>query len=94
MTIRHHRAVGALAAASALALTLTACGSGSAGGDAPAEAVSAEDISAALEEGGDLLIWAWDPTLKQVVQDFEAEYPNVNVEVANVGTGNEHYVAL
>jgi multiple sugar transport system substrate-binding protein len=93
MTIRHHRAVGALAAASALALTLTACGSGSDGGDA-AEAVSPEDISAALEEGGDLLVWAWEPTLDKVVEDFEAEYPNVNVELANVGTGNDHYVAL
>jgi multiple sugar transport system substrate-binding protein len=93
MTIRHHRAVGALAAASALALILTACGSGSDGGDA-AEAVSPEDISAALEEGGDLLVWAWEPTLDKVVEDFEAEYPNVNVELANVGTGNDHYVAL
>ncbi|MFD2792749.1 ABC transporter substrate-binding protein [Promicromonospora vindobonensis] len=93
MTIRHHRAVGALAAASALALTLTACGSGSDGGDA-AEAMSPEDISAALEEGGDLLVWAWEPTLDKVVEDFEAEYPNVDVELANVGTGNDHYVAL
>lgn len=94
MTIRHHRAAGVLAAASALALTLTACGSGSDGGDAAAEAVSAEDIAAALEEGGDLLVWAWEPTLDQVVEDFEAEYPNVDVELANVGTGNDHYVAL
>ncbi|MGW2096011.1 ABC transporter substrate-binding protein [Promicromonospora sukumoe] len=93
MTIRHHRALGALAAASALALTLTACGSGSDGGDA-AETVSPEDVSAALEEGGDLLVWAWEPTLDEVVKDFEAEYPNVNVEMANVGTGNDHYVAL
>ncbi|GAA4700862.1 multiple sugar transport system substrate-binding protein [Promicromonospora umidemergens] len=93
MTIRHHRAVGALAAASALALTLTACGSGSDGG-AAAEAMSPEDISAALEEGGDLLVWAWEPTLDKVVEDFEAEYPNVDVELANVGTGNDHYVAL
>jgi multiple sugar transport system substrate-binding protein len=94
MTIRHHRAVGALAAASALALTLTACGSGSDGGDAPTEAVSPEEVSAALEEGGDLLVWAWEPTLDKVVEEFEAEYPNVNVEMANVGTGNDHYVAL
>ncbi|MFI6424499.1 ABC transporter substrate-binding protein [Promicromonospora sp. NPDC050880] len=93
MTIRHHRAVGAFAAAGALALALTACGSGSDGGDA-AETVSPEDISAALEEGGDLLVWAWEPTLDKVVEDFEAEYPNVDVELANVGTGNDHYVAL
>ena len=93
MTIRHHRAVGALAAASALALTLTACGSGSDGGST-AEDVSPDDIAAALEEGGDLLVWAWEPTLDKVVEDFETEYPNVDVELANVGTGNDHYVAL
>ncbi|GAB2472955.1 sugar ABC transporter substrate-binding protein [Promicromonospora xylanilytica] len=93
MTIRHHRAVGALAAASALALALTACGSGS-DGDAGGEAMSPEDITAALEEGGELLVWAWEPTLDKVVEDFEAEYPNVDVELANVGTGNDHYVAL
>ena len=95
MTIRHRRAAAAFAAASALALTLTACGTESPeGGDAAAEAVSPEEIDAALEEGGDLLVWAWEPTLEQVVTDFEAEYPNVDVELANVGTGNDHYVAL
>ncbi|GGM16365.1 ABC transporter substrate-binding protein [Promicromonospora citrea] len=93
MTIRHHRAVGAVAAAGALALALTACGSGS---DDPgtAQEVSPQDVAAALEEGGELLVWAWEPTLDQVVEDFEAEYPNVDVELANVGTGNDHYVAL
>ncbi|HEV6955326.1 MAG TPA: sugar ABC transporter substrate-binding protein [Promicromonospora sp.] len=93
MTIRHHRAVGAVAAAGALALALTACGSGS---DDPgtAQEVSPQDVAAALEEGGELLVWAWEPTLEQVVEDFEAEYPNVDVELANVGTGNDHYVAL
>ncbi|MFC6506900.1 extracellular solute-binding protein [Promicromonospora citrea] len=51
-------------------------------------------MTAALEEGGELLVWAWEPTLEQVVEDFEAAYPNVDVELANVGTGNDHYVVL
>lgn len=94
MTIRHHRTVGALAAGSVLALALTACGTGADGEETAAETVSAEDIDAALEEGGDLLVWAWEPTLDKVVEEFETAYPNVNVEMANVGTGNDHYVAL
>ena len=29
-----------------------------------------------------------------IVEAFEEEHPNVNVTLANVGTGNDHYVAL
>lgn len=39
-------------------------------------------------------MWAWEPTLEQVVTDFEAEYPNVDVELVNAGTGNDQYTAL
>ncbi|WP_125773311.1 ABC transporter substrate-binding protein [Antribacter gilvus] len=90
-TRRARRAASAAAALGALALALTACGGpaddGAAAGD-PA------DVDAALEEGGELLLWAWDPTLEDVVAGFEEEYPNVDIELANVGTGNDHYIAL
>ncbi len=80
----------AAAAAGALCLALTACGSG--GDTAPG--VSAEDVRAALEEGGEITVWAWEPTLEQVVADFEAAYPGVTVDLVNVGTGDEQYTAL
>lgn len=84
------------ALALAAALALTACGGGGGGTDAGTapEEVSADDVQAALEEGGDLLVWAWEPTLEAVVEDFEAEYPNVNIELVNAGTGNDQYTAL
>ncbi len=84
------------ALALAAALTLSACGGGGgndAGGAAPEE-VSADDVQAALETGGDLTVWAWEPTLEKVVEDFEAEYPNVNIDLVNAGTGNDQYTAL
>lgn len=98
-TVTGSRTATAALAAVGLALTLTACGSSDGGiaqGQASGGAAQgeADDVEAALEEGGDLLVWAWEPTLEQVVEDFEAKYPNVNVELANVGTGNDHYVAL
>ena len=67
---------------------------GSRGRRRPCGACLSVRTTPSLQEGGDLLVWAWEPTLDKVVEDFEAEYPNVNVEMANVGTGNDHYVAL
>ncbi|MEV8360368.1 sugar ABC transporter substrate-binding protein [Microbacterium sp. NPDC076895] len=81
------------ALALAASLALTACSGGSSTND-KTEPVSKDQIQAALEKGGDLTVWAWEPTLKKVVEDFEAKYPNVNVELANVGTGSKHYIAL
>lgn len=77
------------------ALALTACGGGDSGNaGTAAEEVSADDVQAALEKGGDITIWSWEPTLDEVVEGFEAEHPNVNVDLVNAGTGNDHYVAL
>ncbi|GGM38202.1 sugar ABC transporter substrate-binding protein [Promicromonospora citrea] len=84
----------ALAAAGVATAALAGCGGGPESGLTAAAGVSPEDVTAALEEGGELLVWAWEPTLEQVVEDFEAAYPNVDVELANVGTGNDHYVVL
>ncbi|KQP64142.1 MULTISPECIES: ABC transporter substrate-binding protein [Nocardioides] len=92
-TNRRNRWLGAVAVAAVGALSLSACGSGddSASGG---EQVSADAVDAALEEGGTLTVWAWEPTLEKVVSDFEAEYPNVDVELVNAGTGNDQYTAL
>ncbi|WP_265520449.1 ABC transporter substrate-binding protein [Oerskovia flava] len=82
------RATATVAAIGALALTLTACGGGSDDDASPADAQSA------LEEGGTLTVWAWDPTLTDVAADFEAENPGVTIELVNAGTGNDQYTAL
>ncbi|WP_298461147.1 sugar ABC transporter substrate-binding protein [uncultured Cellulomonas sp.] len=91
MNVNHRRALArGTALAGALALALTACGSSGDNAAAPAPG----DAESVLEAGGEITVWAWEPTLEAVVEDFEAEYPNVDVELANVGTGNDQYTAL
>lgn len=86
------RALTATLTAGALAVPLAAC---SGGADAPADSGEATaDAASALEEGGEITVWAWDPTLESVAKDFEAEHPNVTVNLENVGTGNDQYTAL
>jgi multiple sugar transport system substrate-binding protein len=83
------------AAALAVTLAATACGSSSSkGGAAPNAAVSASDVQSALDAGGTITVWSWEPTLKKVVSDFEAKYPKVHVNLVNAGTGNDQYTAL
>ncbi|WP_031082292.1 ABC transporter substrate-binding protein [Streptomyces sp. NRRL WC-3549] len=89
MTRRAMRGVGLLCAA---ALSLTACGSSDESGSD--KAVTGGDLRAALKEGGSITVWAWEPTLKQVVSDFQKEYPKVKVKLVNAGTGNDQYTAL
>ncbi|WP_411111119.1 ABC transporter substrate-binding protein [Streptomyces sp. c-19] len=86
------RLLAALAVVSTLALTATACGSDAS--DAGAGGSGPKDIAAALEKGGKVTVWAWEPTLKKVVEDFEKKYPKVDVELVNAGTGDKQYTAL
>ncbi|WP_327370402.1 ABC transporter substrate-binding protein [Streptomyces sp. NBC_01217] len=89
MTRRAMRGVGLLCAA---ALSLTACGSSD---DASSDTtVTIGELRTALKKGGSITVWAWEPTLKQVVSDFEKEYPKVKVKLVNAGTGNDQYTAL
>jgi multiple sugar transport system substrate-binding protein len=90
------RALAVLCAASA---GLVACGSSGDSGSGPGSGsgsgkASASDVRAALDKGGTLTVWAWEPTLKQVVTDFQAKYPKVHVKLVNAGTGNDQYTAL
>ncbi|PRZ04189.1 carbohydrate ABC transporter substrate-binding protein (CUT1 family) [Isoptericola sp. CG 20/1183] len=88
-TTRTTRWLRGTAVAGVLALGLTACASGETdSGEAT------QDADSALEEGGEITVWAWDPTLESVAADFEAEHPNVTVNLENVGTGNDQYTAL
>ncbi|WP_218961822.1 hypothetical protein [Actinomyces ruminis] len=79
--------------ASALALTLAACsGSDSdTGGTAEVDPSAAADAAAA---GGELLVWSWEPTLTDVVAEYQHDFPNVKVELVNAGTNVEEYTAL
>ncbi|MEV6755065.1 sugar ABC transporter substrate-binding protein [Streptomyces sp. NPDC051214] len=77
----------------ALALGATACG-GSDDDGSDQKQVSSADIEAALKKGGKVKVWAWEPTLKKVVTDFEKEHPAVDVELVNAGTNKDQYTAL
>ncbi|MFI6208090.1 ABC transporter substrate-binding protein [Streptomyces sp. NPDC051041] len=77
----------------ALALGATACGGSDDSGSSPKK-VSEADVRAALEKGGTITVWAWEPTLKQVAADFEKEHPGVEVNLVNAGTHNDQYKAL
>jgi len=81
----------------AATLGLTACGSsgGSDGGSGSGDTkAGASGVQSALAKGGSITVWAWEPTLKQVVTDFRAKYPKVKVKLVNAGTGNDQYTAL
>jgi len=69
--------------------TLVACGSD----DTPA-APDAQDVESALKEDSKLLVWGWDPAVEPVAKAFEDKYPNIDVEVVNVGTGSDHYTKV
>ncbi|MEV0383188.1 sugar ABC transporter substrate-binding protein [Nonomuraea sp. NPDC050643] len=95
MTTTRRRAL-LVGAALSVSLMATACGSPGDGGSgaAPATSGSATDVEAALNAGGTITVWAWEPTLKQVVTDFQAKYPKVKVNLVNAGSGNDQYTAL
>ncbi|MDQ1307714.1 MAG: multiple sugar transport system substrate-binding protein [Actinomycetota bacterium] len=96
-----------LALATAAAALLAACSGSSvadndlsiedlergAGGSVPSQP-GGDSVTAALQAGGDLTVWAWEPTLKQVVTEFQKEYPKVRVNLVDAGTGNDQYTAL
>ncbi|WP_042417906.1 ABC transporter substrate-binding protein [Streptacidiphilus anmyonensis] len=96
MHVPARRVVRGLGLLCAAALSLTACsssGSTAASGSGDASA-GASAVQAALAKGGTITVWAWEPTLKQVVTDFEAKYPKVHVNLVNAGTGDKQYTAL
>lgn len=81
MTLRIRTAV--LAAALTLALPLAGCGT-----TGPAEPV--KDV-AADELEGEVTVWSWDvaaTALKRLGKKFEAEHPDVDVKVVDVGYDN------
>lgn len=62
--------------------------------DASTAPASSAKMQAALEKGGELSMWAWDPAEKDIVAKFQKAYPKVKVDLQNVGTGNDQYTKL
>lgn len=94
MTRTRRRVLLLGAAALSVALTATACSSSGTEDSGSPKPASNSDIQAALNAGGEITVWAWDPTLKEVVSDFEAKYPKVKVKLVNAGTNDDQYTAL
>jgi multiple sugar transport system substrate-binding protein len=94
-TGRRFRRLGLVTAAvTAAALALAGCGSDSEDGGGGDVQGSPDAIEAALEEGGTITYWTWTPSAEAQVKAFEDEYPNVDVNLVNAGTGNDHYTKL
>ncbi|WP_127473122.1 ABC transporter substrate-binding protein [Microbacterium sulfonylureivorans] len=84
----------AVATASVFALGLTLAGCASGGNSDDAAGGSADELEAALEEGGELTYWSWTPSAEAQVAAFEEAYPNVDVKLVNAGTNTEEYTKL
>lgn len=97
----------AAALTSALALgSLAACSPGTenpSGDGAPSSegadqgdgvTVSAEELAAALEKGGELTWWTWVGWSQTQAEAFTKKYPNVKIDVVNVGTGGDEYTQI
>ncbi|MGX5696749.1 ABC transporter substrate-binding protein [Agromyces soli] len=83
----------AVAATAAIAVgALAACSAGDSGSGSGSG--SANDLDAALEQGGELTYWSWTPSAEAQVAAFEKAYPNVDVELVNAGTNTEEYTKL
>ena len=84
-------AITSIAAVAALALTGCTSDGGS-GGD-PGTITDAQREEA-LNTPTDLTFWTWVPDIQDQVDLFEAEYPEINVTVENVGQGLDHYAKV
>src|SRR5690606_29292926 len=90
MTITRTGRVAAGALTALLAVSLTACsgGGGDGGGGAGA---TADEIEAALQEGGSLTYWTWTPQAEKQIEEFEKAYPDVDVTLVDtVGAGESN----
>jgi len=93
-TSRRRLLLSGAALAMTASLALSACSSSGSDGSAKQGPVSDADLQAALDAGGTIKVWAWEPTLKQVAADFQKKYPKVKIELVNAGTGDKEYTAL
>ncbi|WP_123736577.1 MULTISPECIES: ABC transporter substrate-binding protein [unclassified Rathayibacter] len=79
------------AAALGSVLVLTGCSTPSA---APAAAdVSQDDIDTAMTTPTTITFWTWNDLSAEVAM-FEEEYPDITVDLVNVGSGSDYYTKL
>ncbi|NQX29963.1 extracellular solute-binding protein [Microbacteriaceae bacterium VKM Ac-2854] len=71
-------------------LVLAGC---SATAAAPATEVSASDIDAAMSTPTTITFWTWNDLSAEVAM-FEEKYPDITVDLVNVGSGADYYTKL
>jgi multiple sugar transport system substrate-binding protein len=82
------RSRSTIAAASvALAMALSAC-SGGGGGEGGGGGAGGDTCD------GPLAFWTWVPNIQSAVDLYEQTHPGTDIEVTNVGQGDEHYTQL
>jgi multiple sugar transport system substrate-binding protein len=94
-----HRATAlALAVCLSLASLVAACGGGGGGSggssNSGASSTKKVDMAAALKKPASITVWAWTPGTDEAVKAFEQKYPNIKVNLQNVGQGPPHYRKL
>jgi multiple sugar transport system substrate-binding protein len=83
-----------LALCLALAAVVAACGGGSSsgsGGGGSSSSSKQVNMAAELKKPASITVWAWTPGTDQAVAMFEKAYPNIKVNLQNVGQGPPHY---
>lgn len=80
--MKFNKRIIAMVGAAALIMPLAACGDDTA------------DSGTDSDEPITLTVWAWDSTLERTIEGFEAENPNITVEITNAGTNTTEYTAL
>ncbi|WP_129843708.1 sugar ABC transporter substrate-binding protein [Streptomyces sp. RFCAC02] len=81
----------ALAATAAATLALTGC---SAGDFDTGFTATAAEIDRALHTETSIDFWSWSPQAAQMAEAFEEEYPDITVNVTNVGGSDVAYTKL
>jgi multiple sugar transport system substrate-binding protein len=91
-SVRHFGGFSALALT---AVVVAGCAPASAGGGG-SDALTQEEIDAAMQEPTSLTYWSWlnKEVLDKVVAEFEAEYPAIDVTVENPGGAGQQSQVL
>lgn len=82
------------ATAAALALSLAACGGDSGGKKDGGAKVDPAAVQGALDKPAEITFWTWVPNIEKTVALFEKKYPNIKVDVVNVGQSKDQYTKL